>query len=308
MRKLRRTTKQYIVTVLLSLLIVGSAFLVAYFILLKNIEKKYGLQLSVLSDELSNNQRYVYEALCEIEAGTPITEESLVYKQVYTSQMQDTFIESSDLGKVALISIPEGVFVQKNMVQESGIEDQVREAAYTCIELANHIQENDWIDVRLFYPNGEDYIVLSKKAVKYCSEDHMQCYLWMTEEEILMMSSAIVDAYLYSGAYLYCTKYVEPTIQEASVVNYQASLASQELIRDNPNIVEVAQVALTQNLRKELENRLANSLGTKVEEIEWELSSEKEKMSQQEVEKVNEEHFYYSEEMKAKEEDVEYGE
>ena len=132
------------------------------------------------------------------------------------------------------------------------------------------------------------------------------------------MSSAIVDAYLYSGAYLYCTKYIEPTLQEASIVNYQPSLASQELIQNNPNIVEVAEKALSQTLRKELENRLANSIDLKVGEISWDVNRTVEGQMQsestsslqgsdQEEEQQNE-FFYYSEEEKAKESDTEYGE
>lgn len=307
MRQLRRTTKQYIVTVFLSFLIIGSAFCVAYFLLLKNAERNYNLQLAELSGKLSSNQRIVYEATSQIEVGTPITEEQLSLKEVYTSQAADTFIGAEDLGKTALITIPEGVYLQKHMLAEKEIENEVREVAYACIQMASHIVENDWIDVRLFYPNGEDYIVLSKKAIKQCSEDHTQCYLWLTEEEILMMSSAIVDAYLYSGASLYSTKYVQPTIQAASIVNYQASLASQELIRTNPNIVEVAATALSANLRKSLENRLADSIDNHVEDIQWEVTSTRPEMTSQETIQ-EEEFFYHSEEVKAKEEDVEYGE
>lgn len=307
MRQLHRTTKQYIVTVFLSFLIIGIAFFVAYFILLKNTEKNYELQLSAMSNELASHQNTVYETISQIEVGTPITEEQLSLKEVYTSQAKDTFIGPEDLGKVALITIPAGVYLQKHMLVQSKIEDEVREVAYSCIQIASHIVENDWVDVRLFYPNGEDYIVLSKKAVQQCSEDRTQCYLWLTEEEILMMSSAIVDAYLYSGASIYCTKYVQPTIQAASIVNYQASLASLELIRTNPNIVEIASTALSVNLRKSLENRLADSIDNHVEDIQWEVTPTIQETTIHDT--IQEEEFYYfSEEVKAKEEDVEYGE
>ena len=133
------------------------------------------------------------------------------------------------------------------------------------------------------------------------------------------MSSAIVDAYLYSGAYLYSTKYIESTLQEASIVNYQPSLASQELIQNNPNIVEVAATALSKTLRKELENRLANSMDLNVSDINWDVNRTAEgqrqsnltlsqQVSGKEEEQVGDEFFYYSEEEKAKESDIEYGE
>lgn len=319
MRRLRRSTKQYLVIVLLSLLIIGAAFAAAYFLILRNIEKSYGIRLESLSKELDANQRYVYEAVSDLEAGTCLTEELLEYKMVYTGQAADTFITQADLGKAVLISIPKGVYLQKNMLQELPIADNVREAEFSCIQLADHILANDTVDVRLCYPNGENYIVLSKKVIRACSEDHSQCYLWLTEEEILLMSSAIVDAYLYSGAYLYSTKYIEPTLQEASIVNYQASLVSQKLIRENPNIVEVAAKSLSQQVRKALENRLAENLSLEVGEIQWEVPDTTEQSESkttpekgQEEErkdssKTGEDFLYYSEEVKAKKEDVEYG-
>ena len=134
---------------------------------------------------------------------------------------------------------------------------------------------------------------------------------------------------------MYCTKYIEPTLQEASIVNYQPSLASQELIQSNPNIVEVAETALSKTLRKELENRLANSIDLNVGEISWDVnraaegqmqseftssqqgsgkeeeqqnSTNTKKVEENSSEQVGEDFFYYSEEEKAKESDIEYGE
>lgn len=319
MRRFRRSTRQYIVIVLLSLLVIGTSFVAAYFLILRNIEKSYGIQLEALSKEIAANQRFVYEAVVDIEAGTYVTEEMLLYKKVYTGQSSNTFIDKDDLGKVALISIPRGAYVQKSMVQDENVRDDVREVDYSCIQLSSHVNTNDTIDIRIVYPNGENYIVLSKKVVKECSEDKVLCYLWLTEEEILSMSSAIVDAYLYSGAYLYSTKYIESTLQEASIVNYQPSLASQELIQNNPNIVEVAAKALSKTLRKELENRLANSMDLNVSDINWDVNRTAEgqkqsnltlsqQVSGKEEEQVGDEFFYYSEEEKAKESDIEYGE
>lgn len=312
MRRLRRSTRQYVVIVLISLLVVGTSFVVAYLCILRNIEKNYGIQIEALSNQLEANQRYVYEAEVNIEAGTYLSEELLTYKKVYTGQNSNTFIAKEDLGKVALISIPKGVYVQKSMVWDEKLRNDLREADFSCIQLSNHVNTNDTIDVRIVYPNGENYIVLSKKSVKECNEEKILCYLWLTEEEILRMSSAIVDAYLYEGAYLYCTKYIEPTLQEASIVTYQPSLSIQELIQTNPNIIEIAEQALSQELRKELENRLANRSTTneqmKAQASSGQQAGEPNQVEENTSEQVGEDFFYYSEEEKAKEKVVEYGE
>jgi len=302
--RLRRSTKQYVIIVSLCFLIIGAAFAAAYFIILKNIEKNYGIQLDTLSREIEANRRDVYEAIVDIEAGTSITEDLLVYKTVFTGQSKDTFIDQQDLGKPALVMIPKGVYVQKCMLTEDKIVDDMRETAYDCVKIPEHIVMNDWVDIRINYPNGENYIVLSKKPLKSCSDNREEWYLWLNEEEILLMSSAIVDAYLYTGAYLYGTKYIEPAIQNESVVNYQPSLAAQELIQKNPNIVEIAQQNLSTMLRKQLENRLADSQKNEVGEISWEVKSNQKQDQTPEEDKF----YYYSDEVEAKENDQEYGE
>ena len=308
MVRLRKSTKQYVIIVALSFLIIGAAFVAAYVLILKNIEKNYGMKLDTLSNELEENQRKVYEALEEIEAGTCITEDLLVYKTVLTSQGKETFIDQQDLGRQALVNIPKGAYIQKSMLAEDQIADCVRETAYDCIRVPEHMIVNDSVDVRISYPNGENYIVLSKKLLKACSENRAEWYLWLSEEEILLMSSAIVDAYLYSGSYLYATRYIEPAIQQKSVVNYQASLAAQELIRKNPNIVEIAQKELSVQLRKELENRLASSQKQEVGEVSWDVKTNRSQTAANTDFEDEDNFYYYSEEEEAKEKDQEYGE
>lgn len=309
MRRLRRSTKQYLTIVSLSLLILGSAFAVAYVLILKKIENNYGVQLEALLKEQQYNQRHVYEALQDISVGDCLSEELVQYKEVYTSQAQSTFIQKEDFGKVCLISIPKGTYVQRAMLAKAAIEDTIRETTYNCIQQSGNVATNDFVDVRLFYPNGENYIVLSKKMIKSCSEDGMQTNFWLSEEEILMMSSAIVDAYLYDGAYLYTTKYVQPTIQEPSIVTYQVSIPCQKLIENNPNIVEIAASCLSTKLREFLENRLTNGMTTGVNKSSWNVSnsdSTEETSKTIKNEEKYKEYFYYPLEEEARE-DAEYG-
>lgn len=175
------------------------------------------------------------------------------------------------------------------------------------------------------YPNGESYVVLSKKTMKGYLPGTPTCYFWMTEEELLRMSAAIVDAGLYSGSTLFLTKYIEPNIQEASVVNYIPSLSVLSLLEDDPNILESTVQELSWEVRKELENRLADSLSSDVSVISWDLdpnnpdrSEEQQTRQEDPVSTENngelgdiqgeDDYFYYVEEDEAKEEDIEYGE
>ncbi|HWT27084.1 MAG TPA: hypothetical protein VN131_04025, partial [Mobilitalea sp.] len=181
--------------------------------------------------------------------------------------------------KVALVNIPSGVQVIKNMLTKDKVSSELRELEYSVINLNSNVVSNDTVDVRICYPNGESYVVLSKKVIKGVDTETSICFLWLEEEEILRMSAAIVDAGLYPGAKLYVTKYIEPSIQEASIVNYTPSLSILSMIEQDPNIVDRYSQELSKEVRKALENRLASSMETDVSSISWEVSSENQFLS-----------------------------
>ena len=66
----------------------------------------------------------------------------------------------------------------------------------------------------------------------------------MKEEDILSMSSAIVEAYGLVGSKLYATKYVEAGMQEPALPTYTPNAAVTAQIQSDPNIVNVASEAL----------------------------------------------------------------
>ena len=126
--------------------------------------------------------------------------------------------------------------------------DDVRQQEYNMLVIPTDVVTDDYVDIRLLLPTGQDYIVVSKKKVtipmvngEYLS-DTIQVN--MAEEEILTMSNAIVEAYTIEGSKLYVTKYTEPGMQQASVPTYITSQAVRNLIQNDPNIVETAKSAL----------------------------------------------------------------
>jgi hypothetical protein len=224
------------------------------------------------------------------------------------------------------------------MITDNIVTSELREVEYQVFNINSNIISNDIIDVRINFPNGESLIVLSKKAIKGITDGSVLCYLWLNAEEILRMSAAIVDAALYPGTLLITTKYIEPSIQEASEVTYTPSLAILDLLETDPNILERSSQELSKNVRKALENRLADSMSTDVSEINWEVNPyENDKASinnekkREEADRSTEviksseitedennaedlgnagssEYFYYAEEKDAKDGVMEYGE
>lgn len=83
---------------------------------------------------------------------------------------------------------------------------------FNFIQIPSDVNVNDYIDVRIQFPGGEDYSVLiGKKIEKIAGENTI--FIKMNEEEIMAMSSAIIEAYMQKGVRLYANKYTDPATQ-----------------------------------------------------------------------------------------------
>jgi len=94
-----------------------------------------------------------------------------------------------------------------------------REVFLPDIKLNNNIISGDRIDIRIRYDNAEDYTVLLDKKVRQC-DSGTGIVLELTEEEILMISSAVADMGQYAGTSLYAAKYPENSKMAEGKVNY----------------------------------------------------------------------------------------
>ena len=115
------------------------------------------------------------------------------------------------------------------------ITDDVRIQEYNVIVLPIDLADGDYVDIRLMTPNGQDFVVVSKKIVEIPQNSdgtYVADSVRMTlrEDEILAMSSAIVEAAGINGAKLYATKYKEAGMQNAAVPTYRPNDAVTTLI------------------------------------------------------------------------------
>ncbi|MEW4426003.1 SAF domain-containing protein [Paenibacillus pabuli] len=205
--------------------------------------------------QLSSSQAIVYGLANDVQANTKIRAEDLQNVSIDATRVPvDAVVDDSAIGKVTKITLTAGTPLTQEMFYEDGVTPQdLRNQEFRLIELPTKLQKDDFVDVRVKFPSGEDFIVLSKKQV----EDLNNGTVWhtMTEEEILRMSSAIVDAWM-NDASIYSLSYVEPGLQQAAKVTYPANQAVLDLIESDPNIVQKATTALERKLRQKLENNL----------------------------------------------------
>jgi len=315
-RRLKRTSQRYIIISLISIIIICAAFLLVYFTIIKQIKEDYQNNLNDLKGQLEEKEVYIYEAKVDIPAGCQIKEEDLNYSLSYSDKPQSYFMTKEDIGMTTLININAGTQIIEEMLTAVTIDSNLREVEYNTFYINSNIIQNDYIDLRIRFPNGEDYIVLSKKRILAPNIESFHCFLWLKEEEILNMSSAIVDAYLYSGSLLYTTKYIEPNLQQESIPTYEPSLACLELMEQDKNIVEKASKELNKRLRKAMENRLTEYINLDISKINWnlpkktveEVTEQEESLEQETKAQVKEQKKYYTGTLEIQEDEkIKYG-
>jgi len=139
------------------------------------------------------------------------------------------------------------------------------------ISMPTTLEIGDYVDLRWRISNAQDLIVISKKEIVNLYNQTIGFNL--TEEEILLLNSAIVEAYTIPASELYIATYVEPGIQEAAKLTYTPTQEVIDLIYSNENIVLEAKNALiekynTSPVRGPINNTASQYAGDKKFNIE----------------------------------------
>ena len=255
----RKANNSFLLGILITLLITG--LIIAFLI----------YQVSQLNAELEEKASHIvygYVVTTPITSGTEIdatmvtaaelniaTDSSAIISAQTTVDGQPAPDETGALlpsGYLAKVNLNPGTVLTTDLVYEDEpLTADVRSQEYNVITLPSQLQTGEYIDVRLRTPEGRDLIVVSHKEVTIpnMGVDSTNC-IWidLSEEEILMMSCAIVESYEMNGAKLYATRYVEPGIQDAATPTYVPNDETRALIERDPNIVEEAKNQLLQTL------------------------------------------------------------
>ncbi len=246
----RRARNSFLVGFLVALIIM--ALLV--FLLLYKIKG-----LNEAKQELESQFITVYVASEDLESGQVITlEDNFVMENVKTSLDESQVISSDDFlyidedGNITeepkemmmKVNVPSGTIVTKDMIVESGEQttDSQRIQEFNMILLPSQLKNGDYIDIRYQLPNGQDFIVLSKKKVLGTNETSL--WLKLDESEILTINSAIVEAYQLTGSKIYAIPYIEAGLQDAAIPTYVPDSEVYEQMRINPNITNEAKTEL----------------------------------------------------------------
>ncbi|MDQ0271211.1 SAF domain-containing protein [Cytobacillus purgationiresistens] len=259
--KIRQRTKNLLFAGGIGALVVAVIAVILILFLYSSWKKDETEKIQRYQNEISELQKWATDQVTgyvlkeDTEAGTKITEDML--EQVLLppqSAANDVLDIGQAAGRTAKVDMKSGMVMTASILAEQALTpNDLREAEYNFMLLPSKIKKDDYVDVRIQFPNGNDYVLFSKKKVS--NVEGTNVWLEMDEEEILTMSSAMVDAY-YENAVIYSLAYVEPELQRASVVTYPVKQNVLDLILESPNVVDIAREELKARGRNVLESGL----------------------------------------------------
>ena len=172
------------------------------------------------------------------------------------------YLELDSVPLVAKVTMKKNTLLTTELLNKADniVQDDVRKQEYNMLVLPTDITTGDYIDIRVMFPNGQDYIVVAKKEVSMPEVNGVESLdtIWvnLAEDEILHMSCAIIDSAQVKGSKIYATKYTEAGMQNAAIPTYPANESTLQLLQKDPNILEKAMA--------EIRTRYSNTNGAEL--------------------------------------------
>ena len=224
---------------------------------------------------------YAYKLTQDVEFGQTFTAAMVEPVKVSENALPSDFIPSKikdgknwiDSGFYASgkarTHLSAGTIMASSLFYNDEIDSDLRTVEYNMISLPTTLNVGEHIDIRFSLGNGTDFIVVSGKEVLGILGDTIT--LNLNESEILLMNSAIVEAYLTKTARLYAVQYIDYVIQtydsavtgddsdnRTVVGTYVPNNDVVDLIRSDPNIVNLAKTDFNSENRALIQGQIAS--------------------------------------------------
>lgn len=162
------------------------------------------------------------------------------------------------VGKTIKLDTPKNSYVLSSMVYSEGkLDSSSRKREVDFIRLPYKLQTGEKVDINIVYPDGTSYIVVAKKKLDEVDLPAQLVYFNSTKEEDLLLTSALVDAYM-SQAEIHAIQYVEAEMQDKPAVTYIPRVEVLDLLQADPQIVEKARWSNMSAVRKSLDQAMRN--------------------------------------------------
>lgn len=204
----------FLIAVVIAAVVVGLLFMKI---------KSLNNEMVKLQTEEELAMKTVYTVSESVKKGEKISEFSvltvptqIVPENAITDENIDQYQEEAEdeekLSVVSKVDLSPNVILTTDMVEKDKEASTYRMVEYTMISLPSLLQEGDYIDIRIAYPAGTDFVVLSKIKVESCNSSTI--WLKVSESQMLTLNNAIIESYIVEGTKLYASQYVNAAQSE----------------------------------------------------------------------------------------------
>ena len=203
----------------------------------------------------------------DVKSGQEITADMLSPINTYSNLIPQNYIDSTILtsvesGKkvVAKVDLYKNTILTASTVttEENTVTKDVRTMEYNMLTLPINLTIGDYGDIRITFPDGQDFIVIAKKEIKNIQGNTVT--FDMSEADIVMLNSAIVESYIMKASNIYIAKYVEPGMQEKAANTYVPTAEVIRLIETDSNIVSTAKNELTSRFDANIRSQMNSTV------------------------------------------------
>ena len=255
------------------------------YVVSEDVSSGSGIQITAIEGDTSREPNVTQD----VADASVVPENVATSSDFYSDEGQSQ--PRSDL--VAKIDLKAGTILTKDMLTTSSekVTNDLRKQEYNMLSLPTDLVDGDFVDVRIRFGNGQDYIVVSKKQVSIPeiagAPAEGVININLSEDESIAMSSAIIELYQLKAVEMYVSRYTDPGMQVAATPTYPVSSESLNLMDSNPNIVDEAKAAIAsrynRNLRENYINNQINSVDSDERKSNLESSVEQHITQQKEL-------------------------
>lgn len=252
---IRQRKKNLIISGIIGAIIIMIPCSIIIIICNRNLAKSNGELISIKKEISGKEADNLYIIGSDRKKGDKILEDDLIECRIYSNNGQANNLKKEEIiGKSLKIDIGANTAINENMLcDDNGITDDVRMHTYNFIELNESIVDGNYVDIRIIFPNGEDYIVSEHKRIVKRGEQDITFYV--SEEDILMLSGAQVDIERYAGTKVYAILYADD-FQNSAYKDYPVNDYVRQLATWNPNLISKIFNKEQQERRNKLEEHL----------------------------------------------------
>ncbi len=225
----------------------------------KKIDKK-DATIAQLQKELNRigELTYVYRLATDAKAGNECNDYDLETVEVPVSICSDNSVYDTETitGRYYKFNAAAGTILSQDMFTDFKISNDMRLMDVVFDEIPIGLESGDYIDVRIAFPLGQDYIAMTHKRVAEINGSTVK--LVVEQRDFYCYESMKTDIATYESTKIYGAEYVEAGLQEAAKTYYPINLDVLLTMLKDPNI-NTGDYSEILAVREQLEEQLLSS-------------------------------------------------